>query len=272
MTMKNKLKAQGIRWDISDLYNSANDDRLDADLKAAVERAAKFSTTYRGKISDDHASGDLLHNAIVELEAIYTQAYKPAIYAFLAFTADTSDDAVKSLNARCQDVLAQVQNLVLFFELEVQKIFPTQFDHLLSGGRLDDYRHYLEGVRLYTPYTLSEKEEQVINKKDLSGKHALVNLHTEYTASLTWQLEVDGEMKTLTGEEVRNLLRRPEADLRERAKRAYDGRYGENAIIFTNVFNAMLKDHALETEMRSYPTRWRRRICAIASRRKSFRR
>ncbi|MGH7596554.1 MAG: M3 family oligoendopeptidase [bacterium] len=251
MTEKN-LKARGVRWDISDLYASVTDERLEADLKTAVTQAENFATMYRGKILQDDLSSEILCSAIVELEAIQTKTYKPAIYAFLAFTANTADDAFKALYARCQEVMAQVQNLVLFFELEVQQIPPDRFERLLASGKLERYRHYLEGVRLYTPYTLSEKEEQVINKKDLSGKHALVNLYTEYTAAFAWQLEVDGEMKTLTGEEVRNLLRRPEPDLRERAKRAYDGRYGENEIIFTNVFNAMLKDHALEMEMRSY--------------------
>jgi oligoendopeptidase F len=200
----------------------------------------------------ENLTTDTLHEAIVELEAIYTKVYKPEIYAFLAFTANTADDGIKALYSRCQDLMAQVQNLVLFFELEVQKIPFVKFEQLLASGQLEDYRHYLEGVRLYTPYTLSEKEEQVINKKDLSGKHALENLYTEYTAAFTWELEVDGEKRKLTGEEVRNLLRRPEPDLRERAKRAYDGRYGDEAIIFTNVFNAMLKDHALEMEMRGY--------------------
>jgi oligoendopeptidase F len=246
------LQAQNIRWDISDLYAGHNDARLEADLKAAMAQAEKFAETYRGNIAQDSLTPEILREAIVALEAIYTRIYKPEIYAFLAFTADTADDAIKALYARCQEAMTQVQNLVLFFELEVQKISPAQFAQLLATGHLDTYRHYLEGVRLYAPYTLSEKEEQVINKKDLSGRHALMNLYTEYTAAFTWQLEVDGKMRTLTGEEMRNLLRRPAPDLRERAKRAYDGRYGENAIIFTNTFNAMLKDHALEMEMRGY--------------------
>ncbi|MDZ7361137.1 MAG: M3 family oligoendopeptidase [candidate division KSB1 bacterium] len=252
MTPDKNLKAAGVRWDISDLYARHDDVRVAADLEEAVTKAKKFAERYRGKISQDDLTAEALSGAIVALEAIYTQIYKPEIYAFLAFTADTADDAIKALYARCQDLMAQVQNLVLFFELEVQKISKAKFDELLASRRLDTYRHYLEGIRLYTPYTLSEKEEQVINKKDLSGKNALVNLYTEYTASFTWQLEVDGEIKTLTGEEVRNLLRRPEPDLRERAKRAYDGRYGENEIIFTNLFNAMIKDHALEMDMRGY--------------------
>jgi oligoendopeptidase F len=265
MTSEMTLKAAGTRWNISDLYASAGDVRLEAELKEAVEQAENFAATYRDKIMREDLSATTLHDAIVALEDIYTKAYKPETYAFLAFSADTADDAIKALYGRCQDLMARVQNLVLFFELEVQKIPQAQFEQLLAAGRLDTYRHYLEGVRLFTPYTLSEKEEQVINKKDLSGKNAFVNFFDEYTASFTWQLEVDGEIKTLTGEEVRNLLRRPDPDLRERAKRAYDGRYGENAIIFTNVFNAVVKDHALEIEMRGYqspiaPSHLRNRI------------
>jgi len=268
MATEKLVKAKEVRWDISDLYTRHDDAHVEADLKEAMARAGKFAGNYRGKISQDDLSAETLRDAIVELEAIDTKIYKPEIYAFLAFTADTADDAIKALYARCQDLRAQVQNLVLFFELEVQQISPLKFEQLLATGRLNTYRHYLEGVRLYTPYTLSEKEEQVINKKDLSGKHALMNLYTEYTAAFTWQLEIDGETRTLTGEEVRNLLRRPEPDLRERAKRAYDGRYGENAIIFTNTFNAMLKDHALEMEMRGYqnpiaPAHLRNRLAPV---------
>ena len=252
MTTEKLVKAKNVRWDISDLYIRYDDARVEADLQATVAHAEKFAENYRNKISREDLRAETLHEAIVELEAVYTKIYKPEIYAFLAFTADTANDAIKALYARGQDLMAQVQNLVLFFELEVQKIAPAKFEQLLATGRLEAYRHYLTGVRLYTPYTLSEKEEQVINKKDLVGKNAFVNLYTEYTAAFTWQLEVEDEKRTLTGEEVRNLLRRPEPDLRERAKRAYDGRYGENAIIFTNTFNAMLKDHALEMEMRGY--------------------
>ncbi|MDZ7288306.1 MAG: M3 family oligoendopeptidase [candidate division KSB1 bacterium] len=265
--MEKSLKAEGVRWDISDLYARHDDERLEADLMTTVEQAEKFAARYRGKINCDDLTAETLHRAIVELEAIYTRIYKPGIYAFLAFSADTADDAIKALYARCQDLMAQVQNLVLFFELEVQKIPQVRMDELLASDRLSGYRHYLEGVRLFAPYTLSEKEEQVINKKDLSGKHVFVNLFDEYVASFTWQLEVDGEMKTLTGEEMRHLLRHPDPALREKAKRAYDGRFGENAIIFTNIFNAMLKDHSLEMEMRGYqspmaPAHLRNRIAA----------
>jgi hypothetical protein len=170
MTMEKLVKAKEVRWDISDLYTRHDDTRVEADLQDAVARAERFSGSYRDKISPEDLAAETLYEAIVELEAIYAKIYKPEIYAFLAFTADTANDAIKALYARCQDLMAQVQNLVLFFELEVQKIPPAKFEQLLATGRLDTYRHYLEGVRLFTPYTLSEKEEQVINKKEFVRK------------------------------------------------------------------------------------------------------
>lgn len=246
------LKASGVRWDIADLYLDAQDARIASDLQLALEKAEAFNQTYREKIAGAALTAQALHAALVQLEEIYALAMKPEVYAYLAFSANTAEDAHKALYAKSQEAMARAQNLVLFFELEVQKIAAEKFAALREDVTLKNYRHYLEGVRLFTPFTLSEKEEQVINKKDLTGKHALVNFFDEYTSSFTWQIEIKGEPQTLTAEEVRNLLRQPDADLRARAKRAYDGRYGENAIIFGNVFNAIVKDHALEMEMRGH--------------------
>ena len=147
MALEKVLLAQNVRWDISDLYTRHDDARLEADLQEALSRAEKFAGDYRGKIMAAEGTAEILHAAIVELETINGKIYRPEIYAFLAFTADTADDATKALYARCQDLMAQVQNFVLFFEIELQKIAPASFARLLATGRLETYRHYLEGVR-----------------------------------------------------------------------------------------------------------------------------
>jgi oligoendopeptidase F len=77
-------------------------------------------------------------------------------------------------------------------------------------------------------------------------------LFDEFTSSFEWQLEIDGEVKTLTESEIRELLRQPDADLRLRAKVAHDSKYGENALIFTNILGSLIKDHATEIDMRGY--------------------
>ncbi|MGH7452729.1 MAG: M3 family oligoendopeptidase, partial [bacterium] len=75
MTEKN-LKAKGVRWDISDLYASAADERLETEIKTVVAQAENFAKRYRGKIAQDDLQAEALHSAIVELEAISTKTYK----------------------------------------------------------------------------------------------------------------------------------------------------------------------------------------------------
>ena len=246
------LKGAGARWELDDLYRGPNDPKITADIQEALSAAENYHRTYHDRLLAADCTPETLIQALRTLETIHTTLLRLNAYAYLAFTVATDDDVLKSLHAKCQEITAQAENLLLFFELEIQQIPAERFAQFTTNEELQHYRHYLDGVRLFAPYTLSEKEEQVINKKNLSGRQAFVNFYQELTASFTWELEVDGEQKVLTGEEVRNLLRRPEAKLRERAKRAYDSRYGEHVIVFTNVFNAIVKDHALETEMRGY--------------------
>jgi oligoendopeptidase F len=99
---------------------------------------------------------------------------------------------------------------------------------------------------------LEESEEKIINSKNLSGKTAFVNLFDEFTAAFEWQFQLNGETRTMTESEIRELFRNPSSNVRKQAKVAHDGKYGENALIFTNVFGSLIKDHATEIEMRGY--------------------
>jgi len=44
-------------------------------------------------------------------------------------------------------------------------------------------------------YNLSEKEEQLNNLKNLTGKNASKNLYEELTSSFQFEIEIDGKIK-----------------------------------------------------------------------------
>ncbi len=247
-------KARGIVWDLSDLYDSAGDVRLEQDIEAALEAAGRFQRAYRGTIAAEDCSAERLLEALNAYEALIERIYRPYAMASLLFAADGRSDAHKALVARVQDASTRIENETLFFPLEIQRLPDHQVAPILHNDRLGHYRHYIESLRLFTPYTLDEKSEQIINNKNLTGKTAFVNLFDEFTASFEWQLEIDGEVKTLTESEVRQLLWKPDPELRKRAKIAHDAKYGENALVFTNIFGNLIKDHSIEMEMRGYET------------------
>lgn len=245
-------KAKGIVWDLEDLYVRDNDPKISADIEAATASAAEFKNKFRGKIAAESSSAEMLREALSEYEALLETIYRPYAMASLLFAGNGRSDTYKALVAKVQDAFTRIENETLFFPLEIQKISDRKIGEYFSSGKLGHYRHYIESLRLFTPYMLDEKGEQIINSKNLTGKTALVNLFDEFTAAFEWQMEIDGAVKTLTESEIRELLRKPNADLRRRAKIAHEGKYGENSLIFTNIFGNLIKDHATEIEMRGY--------------------
>ena len=53
----------------------------------------------------------------------------------------------------------------LFVSLELQKLSEEDAQRYLSSPELEPYRHFIRKQRLLAPYTLSEPEEKVLQKK-----------------------------------------------------------------------------------------------------------
>ncbi len=245
-------KAKGVVWDLGALYPGDAAPQIDRDVAEAIRQASAFKDRYHGKINTPECAAAFLLAALGEYERIVETAYRPYAMANLLFFADGRSDTYKAMVAKVQEAMTRINNDMLFFSLEIQQLPGDGMADLLADETLQHYRHYIESLRLFTPYMLSEKEEQVINRKNLSGKTAFVNLFDEFTAEFEWRFALDGEEKTLTQSELRELARHQDADVRFRAKRAHDGKFGENALIFTNIFGNLIRDHATEVEMRGY--------------------
>jgi oligoendopeptidase F len=245
-------KAQGIVWNLDDLYRTDRDPKIMTDLDAGINLAQAFNKTYHGRIAAEDSTAERLLEALRSYETFLETIYRPYAMASLLFAGDGRSDAYKALLAKVQDAMTRIENYTLFFTLEIPKIPQARISEILAGGQLGSYQHYIEALRLFTPYMLGEKEEQLINTKNLSGKTAFVNLFDEFTASFEWQFEIDGEKKMLTESEIRQLFRSPDAEQRRQAKIAHDGKYGENRLIFTNIFGSLIKDHASEIELRGF--------------------
>ena len=71
-----------------------------------------------------------------------------------------------------------------------------------SDLRSGDLKYFLESIRRFKPYTLSEVQESLINLKDVNGIDALVGLYEMITNRFIFSFEVNGEQKNLTRDEL----------------------------------------------------------------------
>ncbi len=242
--------AEGVRWNLGDLYASPSDPRLEADLDSALAAAQRFEQRYRGRVAALSAAE--LAEALDALEALQTPVARAGSYAGLLFAADTSEPRHGALLQRVQERGTEIRNQLLFFELEWVAAGEAAAQALLAEPALARRRHFLASLRRYRDHVLSEPEERVIGELANTGRNAFSRLFDELVAAMRFPLRHAGETRELSEEEVLSLLYAPDRNLRRDAARALTDGLRANARPLAFIFNTLVQDKATDDRLRRY--------------------
>ena len=105
MTTTELTGAESVAWDLSDLYESGDDPRLEADVQETEQASAAFRERYHGKVAELDAAG--LAEAIEERERIESIFTRAIYYAHLWFATDMADAPRGALLARLTETGAR---------------------------------------------------------------------------------------------------------------------------------------------------------------------
>lgn len=239
-------------WDLTFLYDSLTDERIAQDWEALFRQADEFGDRYRGRLAK--LDGPQMREALDTYDAIAMASAKPSVYAHLRFSTDSLDPEVGALLARTMELGSELSVKLLFFDLEIQELPDEHVQGLLKDPALADYRHYLEAVRRFRPHKLSETEEVILEETANTGCRAWVRFHEEMLAGQTYVISMPqtGEKKELTQEEVLDLLRSPDRDVRQAAADALTAGLEalERPITFT--LNTLMLDKKIGDRLRRY--------------------
>lgn len=243
--------AKDAHWDLAELYNGPDDPRISADLERSMARARKLQADYKGRALEELSPSGFL-TALQEYEALQEEGLKPLLYASLLFSENTQNEESKALRQKAQEHWNTLENQILFFRLALIGLAEERLQFFLEDKKIQPYAHALHFLRRFREFTRNEPEEEILSRKNLTGRAAFTTLFDEFTGAFSFRLSVDGEEKELTGSEVLALLYAPERDLRERAFRTFLAYHGENGLVLTSIFNSLLLDARVEDEIRGY--------------------
>lgn len=243
-------------WDLSELLPDAEDETIQARLDALEKDVAAFEA--RRTQLEDFSAGALseldLAPFMEHVERLTERMYVLGAYGSLWFSADTQSEAALQFEGYMQQRLTQFQNRLLFFDLWWKALSDEQAQALLPDpNRFPDYAYALQSDRRFKPFTLDEDAERIINTKDANGMSSLITVYSMLTNRLEFQLEVDGERKTLTREELMTYAYAPDGALREKAYRELLRVYAPENNVLAHIYMSRVRDwHSENVELRRY--------------------
>ena len=247
-------KTQSIelsRWSLADLYPSGGSKEMDAAIQKLETSVAAFEK-HRENLTDD-IPFETFFAIIKDLEEITKLMQRIGGYAELWFAEDTQNQSAQTLVARMEQMSAEFSNRVLFFNLWWKELKDSHAEELMKES--GDYRYWLEEMRHFKPYTLSEPEEKIINIKDVTGSRALTMLYDAYTNRYVFKVQVGGKKKEVTRGELMSYVRMPDADLRARAYQELYRVYGNDGSILGQMYQTLTRDWRNELiNLRGYQT------------------
>lgn len=225
-------------WSLKDLFNGFDDANIDATYQQMEALITNFEA-YRAELQAGIPTERFLV-IIHAMETLEKLGYRLYGFAELSFAANTQDQKAQIAIARVQQFIADAENRTLFFSLWWKALDNENASRLLAAS--GDYRYWLEQIRNFKPYTLSEPEEKVVNIKNVTGNSALNMLYDSITNRYTFKITIAGEEKELTRGELMVLARSDDADLRAQAYQELYRVYGHDAPILGQIYQNLVRD------------------------------
>jgi oligoendopeptidase F len=238
-------------WDLSQLVESKDPPSIQKELENMMVESKKIRDTYLGKIKNFEAK-DLLE--LIELNDFFSLNFEGVtMYSSLLYAADSTVDLAKMLNDSTRRALTKVGQTLAFIDIDVGKLLAKN-PNLITSPLLAEYKHYLERILKRVPHMLSETEEQLIIIKDKNGVNSWQMLQGDWLSTRTFDIEIDGEIKTLSYGYISGLYQSSNRDLRRRANQVVYETLGKDEILWASAIRAICADHLQMCKIRDYPT------------------
>jgi len=229
-----------MNWDLSALFNSIPE--AEEFLKQAEFKAEEFEKKYKNRLYT--LTPEEFLNVLKEYEEILENIGRSLTYIYLQFATDTSKG---SLLALFQELATKTEEHLIWFELEFIYLPIDKQQKFIDTSGI--FKYYLIHLQEEAPFKLSEKEEKILMKKDLTSSSAFTRLFDETLSKLKFFFEG----KKLSEEEILSKLYSPERNIRKKAQVSLTNGLRPYQELLSFIYNQVKKDWKIDyLEIRGY--------------------
>lgn len=245
MVAKQNIKT---KWDLTLLYQSAQDPQIARDLWRAEQAYLDFASKYRDQ-KDYLEDEKKLAIALADYEKLSDlDLEKPLLYFSYRQHLDSADKEAEAQVNLLSERANKNGNLIAFFPLALGQAAPAQQERFLKSKHLAHYHYFLQVLFAESKHFLSEPEEKLLNLISLPASQLWVQGNEKLLASteVRWKgkrlalPEALARLQTLPTRERRALGALVNRELKERSH------FAESEL------NALVIGKKIKDELRGY--------------------
>jgi len=238
-------------WDLSDLYASREDARIEADLTRTRGMVDELNAL-QGRLVAARGQPATLGARPGEGGSLYEQASDIlgalGAYSFLAASTDRNDAAAQGFEATVREKLTAIATPTVWVTLEVNQLEEAEIEAALSAyPAAARWRPWLRRVRAMKPHELSNELETFLAERGpISAQWP--RLFDETLAAM----KVKAGKDELTLSQALNQLSDPKGARRKAAAEGLDAALAARTQTMALVLNTVAADKALEDKWRGF--------------------
>lgn len=238
------------KWDLTLLYRSPRDPRIERDIRGIERACSAFEKKYRNGTAYTKTENTLLC-ALCDYEKLAgkTADPKPLFYFMYRKELDSSDNEAESRLNLISDRLTKAGNRILFFELALGRIPAQKKKQFLKSKRLEHFRYFLSRIFEESKYQLTEPEEKILNLKSLPSSSLWISGFEKVLNKQT--VELNG--KTIPVSEAINRVPLLPTAKRRALHNAVMDRLYEISDFAESEINAVIINKKINDELRGLP-------------------
>ena len=232
-------------WSLRDIVPSDTFEGAQTFLDSA-EKIVKKIESYKKNFKPSISTNDF--KKIIDLLEEYSDTvYHVYQYSSLRVSQNSHDQKASAFSAKVNSVCSGHSNRMLWFSLDYVKFPEKDIKRLISAVPKAGY--YLKQVVARKNFLLSDKEEKIINIKDVNGAANIITMYNIFTRGFTFRFKG----KDVTESELLGYVRDKNPNVRREVYTSLFSVFKKNESLFGEMYRAIASDWYSEcVELRGY--------------------
>jgi oligoendopeptidase F len=242
-------------WDLSELVDERKNS-IKNYLKYLHDDVKKFENNR--ELLNNNISTQKFSEMLIQLEKISERLNMVTGFAHLQYSSNTSSNEYSALVTEMELLGTEISNKLIFFDIWFKNILTEKDANRIIQTINPVYKHFLTHKRILGRYTLSEKEEKIVNIFEVTGPNALVKIYDRMTNSFEFVLNIKENNKItrkkfISKEKLMSLVRSNKSEERKAAYKSLFNVYENNSGVLGEIYlNLIVQWHDENIKIRGF--------------------